>query len=263
MISDKTLEFIKNKLIEYNKAFGHLEDDDFLTFGYIWTSEDGMGMLHSSSIHSFKTLDGLVKYIYNYIADVSNFMGRTKNLDISTVSEWLADNLSFNKEVGKYIIYNEEVGKYIIYIDSFTEGNLKVTDKIYNTINNTAGDDLDANANKVDNAYDEVMSSLDEEEQNIWQINSFLEDLDINFAKINGKKFITAAYIHTTDDGAGMITAGGYTNFKTLGDVAEFINELYKDNSYGDSIDDWLDNNITVDADKPGMYAVYIRSFED
>lgn len=263
MISDKTLEFIKNKLIEYNKAFGHLEDDDFLTFGYIWTSEDGMGMLHSSSIHSFKTLDGLAKYIYNYIADVSNFMGRTKNLDISTVSEWLADNLSFNKEVGKYIIYNEEVGKYIIYIDSFTEGNLKVTDKIYNTINNTAGDDLDANANKVDNAYDEVMSSLDEEEQNIWQINSFLEDLDINFAKINGKKFITAAYIHTIDDGAGMITAGGYTNFKTLGDVAEFINELYKDNSYGDSIDDWLDNNITVDADKPGMYAVYIRSFED
>ena len=42
MISDKTLEFIKNKLIEYNKAFGHLEGDDFLTFGYIWTSEDGM-----------------------------------------------------------------------------------------------------------------------------------------------------------------------------------------------------------------------------
>ena len=253
MISDKTLEFIKNKLIEYNKAFGHLEDDDFLTFGYIWTSEDGMGMLHSSSIHSFKTLDGLTKYIYNYIADVSNFMGRTKNLDISTVSEWLADNLSFN----------EEVGKYIIYIDSFTEGNSKVADKIYNTINNAAGDDSDANANKVDNAYDEVMSSLDEEEQNIWQINSFLEDLNIDFAKINGKRFITAAYIHTTDDGAGMITAGGYTNFKTLGDVAEFINELYKDNSYSDSIDDWLDNNITVDADKPGMYAVYIRSFED
>lgn len=253
MIFDKTLEFIKNKLIEYNKAFGHLEDDDFLTFGYIWTSEDGMGMLHSFSIHSFKTLDGLAKYIYNYITDVSNFMGKTKNLDISTVSEWLADNLSFN----------EEVGKYIIYIDSFTEGNLKVADKIYNTINNAAGDDLDANANKVDNAYDEVMSSLDEEEQNIWQINSFLEDLDIDFAKINGKKFITAAYIHTTDDGAGMITAGGYTNFKTLGDVAEYINELYKDNSYGDSIDDWLDDNITVDADKPGMYAVYIRSFED
>ena len=253
MISNKTLEFIKNKLIEYNKAFEYLEDDDFLTFGYIWASEDGMGMLYSSSIHSFKTLDGLAKYIYNYIADVSNFMGRTKNLDISTVSEWLADNLSFN----------EEVGKYIIYIDSFTEGNLKVADKIYNTINNAAGDGLDANANKVDNAYDEVMSSLDEEEQNIWQINSFLEDLDINFAKINGKKFITAAYIHTTDDGAGMITAGGYTNFKTLGDVTEFINELYKDNSYGDSIDDWLDNNITVDADKPGMYAVYIRSFED
>ena len=253
MIFDKTLEFIKNKLIEYNKAFGHLENDDFLTFGYIWTSEDGMGMLHSFSIHSFKTLDGLAKYIYNYIADVSNFMGRTKNLDISTVSEWLADNLSFN----------EEVGKYIIYIDSFTEGNLKVADKIYNTINNAAGDDLDANANKVDNAYDEVMSSLDEEERNIWQINSFLEDLDIDFAKINGKKFITAAYIHTTDDGAGMITAGGYTNFKTLGDVAEYINELYKDNSYGDSIDDWLDDNITVDADKPGMYAVYIRSFED
>lgn len=253
MISDKTLEFIKNKLIEYNKAFEHLESDDFLTFGYIWTSEDGMGMLHSSSIHSFKTLDGLAKYIYNYIADVSNFMGRTKNLDISTVSEWLADNLSFN----------EEVEKYIIYIDSFTEGNSKVADKIYNTINNAAGDDLDANANKVDNAYDEVMSSLDEEEQNIWQINSFLEDLNIDFAKINGKKFITAAYIHTTDDGAGMITAGGYTNFKTLGDVAEFINELYKDNSYGNSIDDWLDNNITVDADKPGMYAVYIRSFED
>lgn len=253
MISNKTLEFIKNKLIEYNKAFGHLEGDDFLTFGYIWTSEDGMGMLHSSSIHSFKTLDGLAKYIYNYIADVSNFMGRTKNLDISTVSEWLADNLSFN----------EEVGKYIIYIDSFTEGNSKVADKIYNTINNAAGDDLDANANKVDNAYDEVMSSLDEEEQNIWQINSFLEDLDIDFAKINGKKFITAAYIHTTDDGAGMITAGGYTNFKTLGDVAEFINELYKDNSYGDNIDDWFDDNITVDADKPGMYAVYIRSFED
>ena len=253
MISDKTLEFIKNKLIEYNKAFGHLEGDDFLTLGYIWTSEDGMGMLHSSSIHSFKTLDGLAKYIYNYIADVSNFMGRTKNLDISTVSEWLADNLSFN----------EEVGKYIIYIDSFTEGNSKVADKIYNTINNAAGDDPDANANKVNNAYDEVMSSLDEEEQNIWQINSFLEDLNIDFAKINGKKFITAAYIHTTDDGAGMMTAGGYTNFKTLGDVAEFINELYKDNSYGDSIDDWLDNNITVDADKPGMYAVYIRSFED
>ena len=253
MISDKTLEFIKNKLIEYNKTFGHLEGGDFLTFGYIWTSEDGMGMLYSSSIHSFKTLDGLAKYIYNYIADVSNFMGRTKNPDISTISEWLADNLSFN----------EEVGKYIIYIDSFTEENLKVADKIYNTINNAAGDDPDANANKVDNAYDEVMSSLDEEEQNIWQINSFLEDLDIDFAKINGKKFITAAYIHTTDDGAGMITAGGYTNFKTLGDVAEYINELYKDNSYGDSIDDWLDNNITVDADKPGMYAVYIRSFED
>ena len=253
MISNKTLEFIKNKLIKYNEAFGRLESDDFLTFGYIWTSEDGMGMLHSSSIHSFKTLDGLAKYIYNYIADVSNFMGRTKNLDISTVSEWLADNLSFN----------EEVGKYIIYIDSFTEGNLKVADKIYNTINNAAGDDLDANASKVDNAYDEVMSSLDEEEQNIWQINSFLEDLNINFAKINGKKFITAAYIHTTDDGAGMITAGGYTNFKTLGDAAEYINELYKDNSYGDNIDDWLNDNITTDADKPGMYAVYIRSFED
>ena len=101
MTSDKTLEFIKNKLIKYNEAFGHLEGDDFLTFGYIWTSEDGMGMLHSSSIHSFKTLDGLAKYIYNYIADVSNFMGKTKNLDISTVSEWLADNLSFNEEVGK------------------------------------------------------------------------------------------------------------------------------------------------------------------
>ena len=247
MISNKTLEFIKNKLIEYNEAFGRLEGDDFLTFGYIWTSEDGMGMLHSSSIHSFKTLDGLAKHIYNLIEETN------EDPNISAVSEWFADSLSFN----------EEVGKYIIYIDSFTEGNLKVADKIYNTINNAAGDDLDANANKVDNAYDEVMSSLDEEEQNIWQINSFLEDLDIDFAKINGKKFITAAYIHTTDDGAGMITAGGYTNFKTLGDAAEYINELYKDNSYGDSIDDWFDDNITVDADRPGMYAVYIRSFED
>lgn len=247
MISNKTLEFIKNKLIEYNEAFGRLEGDDFLTFGYIWTSEDGMGMLHSSSIHSFKTLDGLAKHIYNLIEETN------EDLNISAVSEWFADSLSFN----------EEVGKYIIYIDSFTEGNLKVADKIYNTINNAAGDDLDANASKVDNAYDEVMSSLDEEEQNIWQINSFLEDLDIDFAKINGKKFITAAYIHTTDDGAGMITAGGYTNFKTLGDAAEYINELYKDNSYGDNIDDWFDDNITVDADRPGMYAVYIRSFED
>lgn len=247
MISNKILEFIKNKLIEYNEAFGRLEGDDFLTFGYIWTSEDGMGMLHSSSIHSFKTLDGLAKHIYNLIEETN------EDPNISAVSEWFADSLSFN----------EEVGKYIIYIDSFTEGNLKVADKIYNTINNAAGDDLDANANKVDNAYDEVMSSLDEEEQNIWQINSFLEDLDIDFAKINGKKFITAAYIHTTDDGAGMITAGGYTNFKTLGDAAEYINELYKDNSYGDSIDDWFDDNITVDADRPGMYAVYIRSFED
>lgn len=247
MISNKILEFIKNKLIEYNEAFGHLEGDDFLTFGYIWTSEDGMGMLHSSSIHSFKTLDGLAKHIYNLIEETN------EDPNISAVSEWFADSLSFN----------EEVGKYIIYIDSFTEGNLKVADKIYNTINNAAGDDLDANASKVDNAYDEVMSSLDEEEQNIWQINSFLEDLDIDFAKINGKKFITAAYIHTTDDGAGMITAGGYTNFKTLGDAAEYINELYKDNSYGDSIDDWFDDNITVDADRPGMYAVYIRSFED
>ena len=35
MASDKTLEFIKNKLIEYNEAFEHLEGDDFLTFGYI------------------------------------------------------------------------------------------------------------------------------------------------------------------------------------------------------------------------------------
>ena len=131
MTSDKTLEFIKSKLIEYNEAFGHLEGDDFLTFGYIWTSEDGMGMLHSSSIHSFKTLDGLAKYIYNYIADISNFMGKTKDLDISTVSEWFADNLSFN----------EEVGKCIIYIDSFTEGNSKVADKIYNNINKAAGDD--------------------------------------------------------------------------------------------------------------------------
>lgn len=247
MTSDKTLEFIKSKLIKYNEAFGHLEGDDFLTFGYIWTSEDGMGMLHSSSIHSFKTLDGLAKHIYNLIEETN------EDPNISAVSEWFADSLSFN----------EEVGKYIIYIDSFTEGNLKVADKIYNIINNAAGDDFDANASKVDNAYDEVMSSLDEEEQNIWQINSFLEDLDIDFAKINGKKFITAAYIHTTDDGAGMITAGGYTNFKTLGDAAEYINELYKDNSYGDSIDDWFDNNITVDADRPGMYAVYIRSFED
>ena len=243
----KILDFIKSKLIEYNEAFGHLEGDDFLTFGYIWTSEDGMGMLHSSSIHSFKTLDGLAKHIYNLIEETN------EDPNIGAVSEWFADSLSFN----------EEVGKYIIYIDSFTEGNLKVADKIYNTINNAAGDDLDANASKVDNAYDEVMSSLDEEEQNIWQINSFLEDLDIDFAKINGKKFITAAYIHTTDDGAGMITAGGYTNFKTLGDAAEYINELYKDNSYDDNIDDWFDDNITVDADRPGMYAVYIRSFED
>lgn len=247
MISNKTLEFIKNKLIEYNEAFGHLEGDDFLTFGYIWTSEDGMGMLHSFSIHSFKTLDGLAKHIYNLIEETN------EDTNISAVSEWFADSLSFN----------EEVGKYIIYIDSFTEGNLKVADKIYNTINNAAGDDLDANANKVDAAYDEVMSNLTEEEQNVWQINSFLEDLNIDFAKINGKKFITAAYIHTTDDGAGMMTAGGYTNFKTLGDAAEYINELYKDNSYGDSIDDWFDDNITVDADRPGMYAVYIRSFED
>lgn len=253
MTSDKTLEFIKSKLIKYNEAFGHLEGDDFLTFGYIWTSEDGMGMLYSSSIHSFKTLDGLAKYIYNYIADISNFMGKTKDLDISTVSEWFADNLSFN----------EEVGKCIIYIDSFTEGNLKAVDKIYNSINKAADDDLDANANKVDDAYDETMSNLTEEEQNVWQINGFLEDLDINFAKIKGKSFITAAYIHTTDDGAGMMTAGRYTNFKTLGDAAEYINELYKDNSYGDDIGDWFDDNITTDADKPGMYAVYIRSFED
>ena len=78
MISDKTLEFIKNKLIEYNKAFGHLDADDFLTFGYIWTSEDGMGMLHSSSIHSFKTLDGLAKYIYNYICIYSFCCGYSK-----------------------------------------------------------------------------------------------------------------------------------------------------------------------------------------
>lgn len=253
MISNKTLEFIKNKLIEYNEAFGHLEGDDFLTFGYIWTSEDGMGMLHSSSIHSFKTLDGLAKYIYNYIADISNFMGKSKSLDISTISEWFTDNLSFN----------EEVGKCIIYIDSFTEGNLKVADKFYNNINKAAGDDLDANANKVDDAYNEIMSSLTEEEQNVWQINSFLEDLDTNFAKIRDKNFITVAYIHTTEDGAGMMTAGGYTNFKTLEDAAEYINELYKDNSYGDDIGDWFDDNITTDADKPGMYAVYIRSFED
>lgn len=99
MTSDKTLEFLKNKLIEYNEAFGHLEGDDFLTFGYIWTSEDGMGILHSSSIHSFKTLDGLAKHIYNLIEETN------EDPNISAVSEWFADSLSFNEEVGKYIIY--------------------------------------------------------------------------------------------------------------------------------------------------------------
>lgn len=235
-MNSEVLDFIKDKLIEYNKAFESLKGDDFLTFGYICTSEDGMGMLHSYSIHSFKTLDGLVNYIYKFIEETG------ENPDIGTVSEWFENNLSFN----------EEVGKYIAYIDSFTKGNLKVTDKFH--------DAIEAND---DDAYNEVMSGLTEEEQDVWEITGFLEDLDTDFTKLDSKSFITVAYIHTTDDGAGMTTAGGYTNFKTLGDAAEYISELYEDNGFGDDISDWFDANITADADKPEKYAVYIRSFED
>lgn len=236
-MNSEVLDFIKDKLIEYNKAFESLKGDDFLTFGYICTSEDGMGMLHSYSIHSFKTLDGLVEYIYKFIEETG------ENPDIGTVSEWFENNLSFN----------EEVGKYIAYIDSFIEGNLKVTDKFYDAIK--ANDD---------DAYNEVMSSLTEEEQDIWQISSYLEDQDTDLAKLDDKSFITVAYIHTTEDSAGMMTAGGYTNFKTLGDAAEYINELYEDDSFDDEDPyDWCSSNVTIDADESRKYAVYIRSFED
>lgn len=147
-------------------------------------------MLHSYSIHSFKTLDSLVKYIYGLIEDAY------EELDIDAVTDWFTNSLSFD----------EEVGKYIAYIDSFIDGDLKVADKVYNAINKAAGNDLDANANKVDNAYDKVMVNLTEEEQNVWQINGFLEDLDNNLAKLDNKSFITIAYIDMTDDGHNAFT---------------------------------------------------------
>lgn len=211
-------------------------------------------MFHSYSIHSFKTLDGLAKYIYGLIKD-TDFDEFTANEepDINAIADWFTNNLSFD----------EEVGKYIAYIDCFTDGDLKVADKFYNAINKVADDNSDINTSKIADAYNEVNASLTEKEQNTWQINGFLENLDTNLAKLDDKSFITIAYIHTTNDSAGMMTAGGYMNFKSLEDAAEYINKLYEDDGFGDDINNWFDNNITADADEPGMYAVYIRSFED
>lgn len=241
-MADNMIAFVKRMLVRYNKDFATFGKDEFITFGYIGSEEDGLGLVHSYGIHSFKTFDGFAAEILERVAD--DYGEATEK----TIRDWFKDNFS----------YNEEAGKYIAYIDVFEEGSRKSVDKLYDRVN-AAGDDMDA----VDAAVDDVYDNETDEDKAIWQIHEYLENQNINFAKLKDNDFITIAYIHTTDDGMGMMTTGGYTNCKTFGDACECIFEKYEEENFGEDLEEWYDENIVLDANKPGKIAVFIRSFED
>lgn len=245
-MNKEELSYIKETLVKFNPVFAKLNGDDFFTAGHYFTTFDGMGMLHSYSIHSFKTLDGLAEFIHGVIEDDFSIEDN-KPLNDTSVQEWFKDNF----------IDGEEEGKWTAYIDAFTEGE-GTLGKFQYILDNGDNDE-------ISEAYNKLKDNQDLE--NMYELRGWLENRDSSL--LENPDIITVAYVHTSEDYAGMITAGGYSNFKTSDDAAEYIYGLYKedtdigDGEYDEDLFDWLEDHISFDADKPGMEAVYVRSFED